>query len=196
MLGEKTHYDLFIHRHNFSVWAGARAAQRGFLSTSLMVGAIEYANIAQYLRDPHFPNVSQERFEALHREWCSSICSYWNSFNKPNVSYGRAAKLVAIYLKSMVLNGPDALSPLGRIIHPPVDSILLENLSSDKRLLDQETRKRWKSTTWTTLDECDYYTLIAELRSVVPPELPFWTIERYWEASERAQEVEEDLYAR
>lgn len=41
-------------------------------------------------------------------------------------SFGRAAKLIAIYLKTTIVLSGAENTTLGRVIHPPIDSILLK----------------------------------------------------------------------
>lgn len=95
-----------------------------------------------------------------------------------NVTYGRAAKLVAVYLKSMIVLGPDGPSSLASIAHPPIDRILLRNLASSD--VTSPHKSNWRTTTWTTLDEQSYYALISQLRGVLAKSEPFWKLEKYW----------------
>jgi hypothetical protein len=99
------------------------------------------------------------------------------------VTYGRAAKLVAVYLKTTVILGGGAYTPLGHSIHPPIDRTLLQKLGASPRVRSRH-QTAWRNTSWTQLGESGYYTLIAQLRKVVPQDLPFWMLEEYWGVSE------------
>ena len=171
-------YDLFTHRHNFAAWAAARAAQRGFTNTENLVGALEQCGVCSFLRQPDSLSTQAEAFEALHRRWCSTVCQFLENRGVPSVTYGRAAKLIAVYLKAMVITGGHGESELARVVHPPVDRILLQQLA---RALEVHSphKRGWRSTNWTELDAERYYALIAQLRVVVAEE-PFWVLERYW----------------
>jgi hypothetical protein len=172
-------YDLFIHRHNFAVWAAARAAQRNFTNVQNLKDALESSGIQHFLLDPASLDTQPTRFEELHRAWCRAICQALTARNvKKKVAYGRAAKLVAIYLKSMVICGGAAYSALGRAIHPPIDRRLLQALAAEPAFA--QTRAEWRQINWTQLEEDRYYRLIQQLRSALPQEIPFWMLEEYW----------------
>jgi hypothetical protein len=94
------------------------------------------------------------------------------------VTYGRAVKLVAVYLKTMIVI-PDPESVFASIAHPPVDRILLQNLARDSEY-PNEIRKAWRSTNWTDLNEGTYYHLIESFRECELDKPQFWRIERYW----------------
>ncbi len=176
-------YDLSEHRHRFAVWAAARASQRGFTTVKTLRDALQATDIRKVLSAPQTLQLSAGQFEALHRRWCSSICSSLNKHLLANVTYGRAAKLVAVYLKAAVIMGDGCNSSLGRNVHPPIDRILLRRLASSDNITSPH-KAAWRSTNWTQLDEPGYYRLIGQLRSAIPDGAPFWTIEEYWEPSD------------
>ena len=179
---EYVNYKTFDHRHRFAVWAAARAAQRGFATVEALRGALEATDIVEFVRDPTSLGVDDTAFETHHRRWCKAIVNFLEEKGLPNVSYGRAAKLVAVYLKSMIVLGPDGESSLGSAAHPPIDRILLQNLASSD--ITSPHKAGWRTTTWTTLDEQSYYALVSELRSVLAENEPFWKLEKYWTVTE------------
>ncbi len=172
-------YSYFEHRHRFAVWAGARATQRAFTSVKNLRDALEQTNVRNFLEVPDSFNVNADQFESKHREWCNSIVDFLSERGVKNATYGRAAKLIAIYLKSMVVLTEHSASNLATVTHPPIDRILLQNLAASQEIKSQY-KASWRIATWTTLNECDYYELIAELRSVLPAPEPWWKLERYW----------------
>jgi len=172
-------YDLFQHRHNFAVWAAARATQRGFTTTANLRDALDNCGICEFLRQPAFTEITIENFEILHKRWCNLIFEFLRDRRIPAVSYGRAAKLVAIYLKTMVIIGGSAYTNLGRCAHPPIDRILLRTLAEETRF-PQALPAELRRLNWTELDQTRYYELITKLRSIIEPEMPFWMIEEYW----------------
>ena len=178
-------YELFTHRHNFAVWAAARAAQRGFAGADVpaLRGALEASGVQRFLSDPQFADIDCTRFEELHRLWCNSICHFLENRSIGRVTYGRAAKLLAVYLKSMVIIGGSAYTSLGRCIHPPIDRRLLQTLAGDPSFEPQH-RAVWRQTNWTQLTENDYYNLVRQLRSGLPQEIPFWMLEEHWTAAD------------
>jgi hypothetical protein len=92
---------------------------------------------------------------------------------------GRAAKLVAVYLKAMVVMGGDPETSLARVAHPPIDRILLQNLARAEEL-DSPHQRAWGGTNWTQLSEDAYYELIEQLCSCLEADEPMWHLERYW----------------
>ena len=178
-------YGLPEHRHRFAVWAAARAAQRGFTSVDNLRNALQGTDIRAILADPKSLQTGASDFEVLHRRWCSSICYTLSQQQVPNVTYGHAAKLIAVYLKTMVVIGKDWDTPLGRNLHPPIDRILLQRLAGAASISSPH-KKKWRSVNWTQLSEPAYYGLIAQLREIIPRGEPFWMIEEYWEPTEGA----------
>ncbi|MCB1582564.1 MAG: hypothetical protein KDI92_05815 [Xanthomonadales bacterium] len=166
-------YSEHKHKHNFFAWAAARAAQRGFTSVKNLQDALEESDIEEFTESKQLVN----DFDTSHKLWCNSICDYLIGKGVQNVSYGRAAKLVAVYLKGMVVI-EDLSSDLARIIHPPIDRILLQNLSN-KNEVSLENKKLFKSSNWTQLIQSEYFVLVSALREVISDE-PFWKIEEYW----------------
>ena len=91
-------------------------------------------------------------------------------------TYGRAAKIVAIYLKCTVVLAGHHMTQFASVLHPPIDRILLTRIAAGIPRVAKICRK---SLTWTRLDEDSYFELIGALREVVAGE-PFWSLERHW----------------
>jgi hypothetical protein len=176
-------YGIDEHRHRFAVWAAARAAQRGFTKVDSLRKALESCGVREFLASRDVESIDEHGFNDLHGSWCSKIMEYLIHQGISNVTFGRAAKLLAIYLKSVVVLGPAHGSRLSNIAHPPIDGILLSNLSRSKDLVSPH-KVDWATIRWTKLGKEDYYKLIAELRAVLPGQLPFWRLEEYWTVTE------------
>jgi hypothetical protein len=175
-------YSLFTHRHNFAVWAAARASQRRFKNANVhkLKTALEASKLPQAIQNPSDWPITAEQFDSFHRKYCTEIMDALKDASVTDVSYGRAAKLVAIYLKAMIVVSEHAQSAFAAIIHPPVDRVLLQNLARDRRFHPQ-LRNRWRNLNWTGLSESDYFTLIEEFRRNNLDKPAFWMLERYWE---------------
>ena len=89
------------------------------------------------------------------------------------LSYGRAAKIISVYIKTSVVIRNSGNGKLASVAHPPIDSILLERLKA-KNKIDKKTKK------WTNLEQVDYRKLISELEHL-KKENSFWTIEEFWD---------------
>jgi hypothetical protein len=91
--------------------------------------------------------------------------------------------VVAIYLKSMIVLGPDGNSPLAAIVHPPIDRNLLQSMARDRRLTTS-LRAACRGCNWTELDEQGYYDLLGQIRRAGLHKPAFWMLERYWDLSD------------
>ena len=180
-------YDLFKHRHNFAIWAATRAMQRGWEGAHFgpLRDALESTNLREFVQDFTANPITAPDFCKRHRRWCKRIVNSLEEAEIPNASFGRAAKLVAIYLKSMVVVGPHSTSDLAQVAHPPIDRYLLHGknghggLANDPNLPIQ-LRDHCRATKWTQLNEGEYYLLIKAIQRLVPNIDPFWRLERYW----------------
>jgi hypothetical protein len=180
---QRVPYDLSEHRHRFAVWAAARASQRGFTTVGELRDALGATDIRSSVSNPEVMQLRKSGFEELHRRWCAEICAALNRRGIANAPYGRAAKLVAVYLKAMVIMGDRTDTPFGRSMHPPIDRRLLQNLAN-ARQVQSVHKPEWRRTNWTQLNEEDYYALVAQLREVVSADAPFWMLEEYWSPTE------------
>ena len=173
-------YDIFEHKHRFSVWAAARAVQNRFgAKVKDLREALENCGIVEFLNDSASMQVDQEQFDVLHRDWCVNIIDFLAKKGVTKATFGRAAKLVAVYLKSMVVIGGDPDCRLAQVAHPPIDSIMLQNLSRSAEVRSPHKRK-WRFVKWTQLSEEEYYQLVSELFVLVEPGMPLWHLEKYW----------------
>ena len=128
-------------------------------------------------------------FDKLHREWCEQVVCYFgkngvsaNINNRAAKMYGRAAKLVGVYLKCMVVIGPSAKTQLAHVAHPPIDSNLLKELAKVPGI-SPKAKKTFSDTRWTDLDFDGYDNLIETIRAEEKLQEdidPFWRLERYW----------------
>jgi hypothetical protein len=90
-------------------------------------------------------------------------------------TYGRAAKIVAVYFKTRLLNLES--HPLLNVIFPPIDSVLLKNLA---KVFSSEM-KNLAHKKWTQFDLEDYKTTIQTITIwSVKNDLKFWEVEKYW----------------
>jgi len=161
-------YDFETHTHNFAAWTASRAVQRNFTTTDNITAAIEASSLRVDCQNPGIlwsPSV----FDEHHEKWASAI---QDNLTKPYCTYGRAAKIIAVYIKTAVVLPNKGEGGLARYAHPPIDRILLTNLKKEK-IVDTVER-------WTELEQKTYFDLINHLRN--KGFLPFWMIEEYWKA--------------
>jgi hypothetical protein len=103
-------------------------------------------------------------------------------------SYGRAQKLVNIYLKSkLVCAGWEAHASV-KNLHPPLDRVLIsslrsflsENASTYGEAKLAFKRAQWLGRNWTSFDKATYDAYIETIKLIQRSE-PLWAIERLWE---------------
>jgi hypothetical protein len=157
-------YNIREHRHRFASWAAARAAQRGFTNTKNIIEAINSTDIRKTVETKSLWPKRKSDFERLHRQWCTQIISTLRKLGVKS-SYGRAAKIVAIYFKIAIILSDNERSVFGKIIHPPVDRILLSSLNIKQN--------------WTTLSEEKYFLVMKKLKEINGNKA-FWEIECNW----------------
>ena len=145
-------------------------------------GALEAAHIKDLVADLESWPTTAESFDQAHRKLCRKIREHLQVGTRQQAHYGRIAKLVAIYFKVTVVLAGFHDSQFAKLMHPPIDSILLGRIASDADL-PVPVRDAVRHVCWTKLSENAYYELINHLRSVVVPGQPFWTLERYWKAA-------------
>lgn len=133
-------YDINEHRHRFSVWAAARATQRGFSGVVTLQRALESCGVVEFIATADLDDIDAEQFNSIHRQWCMAICDFLRNSGLLNVTFGRAAKLIAMYLKSAVVLGSSSETAFGHIAHPPIDGILLRNVAASGVSLEQKRK--------------------------------------------------------
>jgi len=154
-------YTIQEHRHRFAVWTAGRAVARDFTSAQYVEKAIKAAGLREAIEtDRAFKD--QNAFDEWHCVRCKKILAYWepfslNTFEKSKTdkgvkspSFGRAAKVIAIYLKTMIGLGEVDAHPMQKHMHPPIDRILLDNMRTELGYTIKELPK------WTQLTDEQY----------------------------------------
>lgn len=162
-------YTFTDHLHNYAVWTAARAVQRNFTDTSNIKASIEQIGLKGLVNSKE--NITLEEFDNFHREAANKIIKFLESIGV-RASYGQAAKIIAIYLKTSIVIRDSGLSTISKIVHPPIDSILLKGLHKKYPHLGVFGIR------WTQLDETNYFNLINKLRTLNL--VFFWEIEEHW----------------
>lgn len=164
-------YTLSEHKHRFSIWTAARAVQRSWTTTYNISKVIQLLDLQDFVNN--FKDIThQQEFDNLHMKWCDRII---NEFRVLNIiaSYGRAAKIIAIYLKTSIIMGTLDDDKQVRFIHPPIDRILLKNLPND--IVEFNSIRKLN---WTQLDKKVYWDLVHTIRTQLG--MFDWRLEVYW----------------
>ena len=119
-----------------------------------------------------------DQLDCIHRKWRQQIINQAQKLAIP-MTHGVAAKLINIYLKSRFVCGGFAEYPKVQALHPPIDSLLLQELA---RRDFGEKAKFWSNAykaRWSKFDSHTYENVIQEIRESLNGE-PMWQIERFW----------------
>ena len=174
-------YSIEEHKHRFASWAAGRAASvKGCrFKVGQAKNILESAGLRTIsLSVQNLP--PRDFFDIEHKKWRTCIIA---AANKQDLSFthGIAAKLINIYLKSIFVCGGAHEDPKIRAIHPPIDSLLLDDLY---RLNIGNRRKEWneaRKTRWSKLDSDSYECLIKAIKFSVPEGAGLWEIEESWQ---------------
>jgi hypothetical protein len=169
-------YTFTEHLHNYAVWTAARAAQRGFTTTQNIKQAIEETQL-QELAEGKLNINTIEAYDEFHKKTCNKLIEAFQKMElkkdiKAKATFGRAAKIVAIYLKTAVVIRDSGKSQLSKIIHPPIDRILLTKLNKNHKQIKVEN--------WTQLSKDEYDTLWEEIKALPIHKNGYWEIEVFW----------------
>lgn len=105
----------------------------------------------------------------------------------PHLTYGRAAKLVNVYLKALFLPsfGTVGTTPNNApqrsktdAIHPPIDRILLDTLAKNDVGGYKKDWRKFHNIGWTKFDKSNYQDVLTLVCHVTSGHL--WTIEQHW----------------
>ena len=173
-------YTIEEHKHRFSSWAAGRAASviGCRFSVEQAKSIIEAASLNGLLSGPEkLP--STETIDTTHKEWRVNVINA-AKIHGFDFTHGVAAKLINIYLKAGFVCGGYHDDERVRALHPPIDSVLLEELSvNDVGGL----RRLWNSarkTRWSKFSSEEYEAVIDGIRKSLP-DTALWEVEQYWQ---------------
>lgn len=172
-------YTIHHHCHNFSAWAASRAASViGFRFTVEQGKALlESIGFGPNLNSPaKLPEPDQ--LDRTHRKWRQQIINQAQILAIP-MTHGVAAKLINVYLKSRFVCGGFADNPKVQALHPPIDSLLLQELARSNFGGKAKLWTKAYKARWSKFDSDTYEKVIQGIRESLDGE-PMWEIERFW----------------
>lgn len=170
-------YTLEEHIHRYAVWTAARAASKSRLKNSEVGYLIDASDLRASINKL---KTNSELTETTYRNWLKNkgeeIISLvadknWSEFKTKQFKFGLAAKLISVYIKTSEVLPTKGLSALAQVAHPPLDSILLKNIS--------KTYGVKLKTNWSTFNWHDYEEVIDHVFALYPHP-PYWMIEAEW----------------
>lgn len=173
-------YAIYEHRHRYATWAASRAASTKTCRFTVQQGKniIEAVGLHDLLADPaRLPEPAG--MDSEHQRWRESAIKAAQSLNLEGFGHGSAAKLINVYCKGAFVCAGYEMHPKVGALHPPIDSLLLDELHAND--VDGK-RKVWakaRSKRWSKFSSDDYQSVIDAIRSVMQGR-PLWQIEVYW----------------
>jgi len=173
-------YSIEEHRHRFAAWAASRAASVRTCRFKVEQGKIilEAAGVKTLGENiDHLPSPGQ--FDLSHRNWRNAVIQAAQEIQL-QYTHGIAAKLINIYLKSIFICGPQYTDPKICAIHPPIDSILLDELYHKDIGGFRQKWNQYRKIRWSKLSSDQYESLISLIKKITPENAGLWTVEQYW----------------
>lgn len=172
-------YTIEEHKHRFSAWAAGRAASVNGcrFSVKQAKAILESAHMNQLLGDPNNLPMPQE-IDNIHRVWRNNIIDA-AEIQGLTFTHGIAAKLINIYLKAGFVCGGHHEHAHVQALHPPIDSVLLDELSARDVGGFRRTWNEVRKIRWSNFNSEQYETVIKNIRNALPNEC-LWAVEQYW----------------
>ncbi|WP_431512123.1 hypothetical protein [Variovorax sp. DAIF25] len=195
-------YDIEEHRHRFAVWTAGRAYARGGTGGGYSMANAKWLIETSQLR--MFGTLSKlpepEAIDAFVHERIAALIDVSRSMTYSKAAqkdeslpfvctYGRAQKLVNIYLKTTIVCSQAHDDPAVSALHPPLDRVLLEALTAlpGKEPSSVSTEfakairaaKRQHGVRWTSFDKSAYVTYIDAIKLLQKGQ-PLWAVEEHW----------------
>lgn len=171
-------YTIDEHLHRYACWTAARAASIGRFKNSEIEGCflqICLREKVQHLKDDNF--LTHESYSEWFITTCEQLMEVLSKIKTKDkerkVSFGIAAKLISIYIKTVEVLPSSGKSHLSAIAFPPIDSILLKNLKQKEGL-------QILSTSWSNTKKDAFMALVHQLKAFIGRE-PFWKLEVFWQ---------------
>ncbi|MDH4612313.1 hypothetical protein [Pseudomonas sp. BN102] len=173
-------YGIVEHKHRYSAWAASRAASTKTCRFDVCTGKriIETIGLPALLADPELlPN--ERDIDAVHRQWCANAIKSATEHGLCGFGHGVAAKLINVYLKGAFVCGGYEDHENVRMLHPPIDSLLLDELYTRNVGGLRTTWATARKLRWSKLDAEQYQAVIRGIRLAMDGK-PLWQVEAHW----------------
>ena len=164
---------MYRHKHRFSAWAASRAASTKTCRFKVELGQ----EILETVKNKMLPK-SQILFDEFHRNNRNLIITEASRLGL-KFTHGIAAKLFNCYLKSMYVNDESIDLKIRKIIHPPIDSLLLKSLYKKNIGDNKNIWKNASKISWSKFSSNDYETVINKIIEIYSNE-GLWKVEEHW----------------
>lgn len=180
---DQTEYGINQHKHTYACWTAARAYGR-----KLAGGGNQQARElidAVSLQDVVTPDDLGDDVNAWLLDKMQGIVDYAEQQGIVGITFGRAQKLVNIYLKTTLVCGGHIDHPKVGQLHPPLDFQLIKALKALFRANKADgayaalVAAQKSCSGWTAFSRTDYVAHIKALQLFLG-DRPMWMIEEHW----------------
>lgn len=178
-------YSIEKHKHLYAKWCAAAAYGRGLADggNALAFQLIEASDLGKVTRPEH---IGQD-VDQWQMDFMRTIVAKAAQLGITDFSFGRAQKLVNIYLKTVLVCGGYHLHRNVALLHPPLDSELFKGLRSflsKNRATHAEARSAFilaqrRNPRWTKFSEVDYLAHINAIKLLMAGK-PMYQVEEHW----------------
>lgn len=172
-------YDIKEHIHRFACWAASRAASTSKLNRfSVDTGKtiLNDSGLKNLIKNPNALPGTQEGFDMEHRKWRKTVIRL---SGEKKFTHGVAAKLINVYLKTILICGGYDNHANTKFIHPPIDSVLLKALAFHEFGNNADFWKESNKKAWSNFDS-EYYEKVIKAIETGLHGAPLWSIEKFW----------------
>lgn len=173
-------YTIEEHRHRFASWAASTAASVKGCRFSVKQGKamLEGAGLNLLLQDPaNLPNPVE--VDITHRAWRNKVIATAQK-HRLNLTHGVAAKLINIYFNAGFVCAGYHTDARVRALHPPIDSVLLLELSEKNIGALRHVWNEARRIRWSRFNSDQYEKVILSIRVALQNNAAMWTVEKYW----------------
>lgn len=180
-----TQYSIEKHKDMYARWCAAAAYGRGLADggNSLAFRLIEVSGLGQVAG----PDDIGQDVDEWQMSFMKKIDSEAVRLGIGDFSFGRAQKLVNIYLKAILVCGGHHHHPNVALLHPPLDYELFKGLRTflwKNRKSMSEARAAFlaaqkSNPRWTHFSEADYVTHIDAIKLLMAGK-PLYQVEEHW----------------
>ena len=173
-------YQIEEHRHRFAAWAAGRAASVNRCRFTVEQARMIIETIELHESAKSIVNMpSPELFDVQHRQWRAKAIETASGMDIP-MTHGVAAKLINIYLKSILVCAGHHDDPRGMVIHPPIDSLFLNDLYERNVAGLSALWNTTRNIKWSKLNSDQYEAVIKGIKTAIGSNRGLWCIEQYW----------------
>jgi len=179
-------YSIEKHKHLYAKWCAAAAYGRRLAGggNALAFDLIEASGLGKVTGPEHI----DENVDQWLIGFMEEIVDKAKNLGVTDFSFGRAQKLVNIYLKTVLVCGGHHQNPRVALLHPPLDSELFKGLRTylsrnrttlaEARLVFIAAQK--KNARWTKFSKEDYVAHINAIKLLMAGK-PLYEVEEHWE---------------